>query len=193
MLAVVDSGVANLTSVMAALQRLGAEATVTAEAAVIAGAERIILPGVGSAGAAMARLREKKLEDVLKGLTQPVLGICLGMQIMFESSAEGGACLGIMPGRVEKLPSLPSMPVPHMGWNQIRQCRSALLEGIEEGSYVYFVHSYAAPVGDVTLAVTDYSAAFSAAVGRGNFFGCQFHPERSGAVGGRILGNFLRV
>lgn len=196
MIAVVDSGVANLTSVMAALQRIGADAVVTADPDKIKRADRVILPGVGAAGAAMAKLKERNLAEVLRGLTQPVLGICLGMQLLFENSTEGDVrCLGIIPGTVSKLPDDNGLPIPHMGWNQISVNRGncSLLRGVEDGSYVYFVHSYAARVSDATIATAEYGAKFSAAVNWRNFFGCQFHPERSSAVGSRILQNFMEI
>ena len=197
MLAVVDSGVANLASVMAALHRLGVEAEVTDKAGKIRAASRVILPGVGAAAAAMAQLDARTLTDVLRGLTQPVFGICLGMQLLFSHSEEGGGqeCLGILHANVTQLRSGLDMPVPHMGWNQIKRqnTESALLRGIEDGSFVYFVHSYAAPVGDYTLASCDYSDPFTAVAGYKNFFGCQFHPERSGVVGQNILKNFLEM
>ena len=194
---VVDSGVANLTSVMTALARLNVDAEVTDNAEKIKKAPRVILPGVGSAVAAMAQLEAKKLTDVLRRLTQPVLGICLGMQLLFARSDEGAGqdCLGILPGNVKHLPITPDMPVPHMGWNQVKinKADHPLLRGIEDESFVYFVHSYAAPVGDYTLASCDYIEQFSAVVGCKNFLGCQFHPERSGVIGQKILKNFLEM
>ena len=195
MLAVVDSGVANLASVMAALQRLGVAAEVTDKAERIQTASRVILPGVGSASAAMAQLEARRLIPVIRGLTQPVLGICLGMQLLFAHSEEGGGqdCLGLIRGNVERLPPKFDMPVPHMGWNQIKlhHVDHPLLRSIENGSFVYYVHSYAASVGDYTLASCAYSETFTAVAGHKNFFGCQFHPERSGIVGQQILKNFL--
>ena len=194
-LAVVDSGVANLTSVTAALERMGVKAEVTSNAQKIRDAPRVILPGVGAASAAMAQLKAKNLLDVLRALTQPVLGICLGMQIMFDRSEESGGCdcLGVIPGNIQQLPSKPDMPIPHMGWNQISLSAHAhpLLRGIEEGSFFYFVHSFAAPVGKSTLASCVYSEPFTAIAANKNFFGCQFHPERSSAKGRQILQNFL--
>ncbi len=194
-LAVIDSGVANLASVMGALKRLNADAVVTSDAQVIRAASRVILPGVGAASAAMAQLDAKKLSDVIRTLTQPVLGICLGMQLFYERSEESGGCqgLGIIKGNVKQLPAKQGMPIPHMGWNQLLLCvkKHPLLRGVTSGSFVYFVHSFAAPISDATLASCDYSEAFTAIVGYKNFFGCQFHPERSGAVGNRILQNFL--
>ncbi len=197
MIAVIDSGVANTASVMAALERIGADAAVTADAAKVRDASHVIFPGVGAAAAAMAQLASKKLIEAVRGLTQPVLGICLGMQVLFERSEENGGTdtLGAMPGTVRLLRASPTIPVPHMGWNRLalRSPGHPLLRGIEDGSFVYFVHSYAAPVAGLTLASARYGEEFSAMVGHGNFYGCQFHPERSGAVGQRVLENFLAM
>jgi len=195
--AIIDSGVANLASVTAAVQRLGFAAEITSKAECIQGAGHVILPGVGAATSAMQQLRQKNLVDVLRGLTQPVLGICLGMQLLFERSHEGAdgpvECLGLLPGDVALLRASPDMPVPHMGWNQLclRDPDHALLRGVGDGSFVYFVHSYAVPADGTALTTTEYGETFASSVGSGNFFGCQFHPERSGAVGARILENFL--
>lgn len=197
MIAVVDSGVANLASVMAALARLHVTCEITSEPARIQRAERVILPGVGSADAAMRQLRSKELTNVLRTLTQPVLGICLGMQLLYSRSEEGGGidCLGVMPGTVKQLEAGPERPVPHMGWNQIqiKPPQHPLLRGIGDGSFVYFVHSYAAPAGKHTLASCDYGIAFAAVVSRANYYGCQFHPERSGTAGSLLLKNFLEL
>lgn len=196
MIAVVDSGVANLTSVVAALHRLSAEAVVTSDPDQIARADRVILPGVGAAAAAMARLNARGLDACLPALTQPVLGICLGMQLLFTRSEENGgtAGLGVLEGTVRSLATTPDRIVPHMGWNTLKiAIPHPLLRGVDDESHVYFVHSYAAEVGTETLATCDYGHAFSAVVGRGNFFGCQFHPERSSAVGAQILKNFLSL
>ena len=196
MIAVVDSGVANLASVMAALQRLGADAIVTSNADALAAADRVIFPGVGAAAAAMARLTETGLSAVLRNLTQPVLGICLGMQLLFSGSDESGgvASLGVFDGIVRRLPAGPHITVPHMGWNTLKiDSAHPLLAGVEDGAFVYFVHSYAAAVGEHTLASCEHGTRFSAVVGQNNFFGCQFQPERSGAVGGKILQNFLAL
>lgn len=197
MIAVVDSGTANLASVMAALGRLGAKAEVTSEPAQIRRAEHVILPGVGAAEPAMRRLRERNLVDVLRVLDQPVLGICLGMQLLFTRSEEGGdtACLDLIAGTVEPLKATPNRPVPHMGWNDLRieQPAHSLLCGVADGAFVYFVHGYSTPVGEHTLASCKYGARFAAVVAHKNFFGCQFHPERSGASGGLILRNFLAI
>ncbi|MDP9126715.1 MAG: imidazole glycerol phosphate synthase subunit HisH [Pseudomonadota bacterium] len=197
MIAVIDSGVANLASVMASLQRLGAEAEITSDPVVIREAERVILPGVGSAAPAMAQLRDKQLVEVVRGLTRPVLGICLGMQLLFTRSEEGGdtSCLDIIPGEVRLLQSSAETPVPHMGWNTLalQAAEHPLLRGVADGSFVYFVHSFAAPSGPYSLALTTYGTAFTAIAQHKNFLGCQFHPERSSTAGSQILRNFLDI
>ena len=192
---IIDSGGANLASLQYALERLGARAHVTSDAREIAGAPRVVLPGVGSAADAMQRLRRTGLAELLPTLRQPVLGICLGMQLLFERSAEGVTeCLGVIPGTVRRLTAAPGRPVPHMGWNQLTRPRpDPLLAGIEPGAYFYFVHSYAVPACEVTLADVEYGEALSAVVRRANFWGTQFHPERSAAAGARLLGNFLEL
>jgi glutamine amidotransferase len=143
----------------------------------------------------MQRLRASGLDRLIPTLRQPVLGICLGMQLLFESSAEGETpCLGILPGRAERFADAPDRPVPHMGWNQLQhRSASSLLDGIADGEYAYFVHSYAVPVTEHTIATCTYGLPFSALVGRGNFHGAQFHPERSSRTGARLLENFLRL
>ena len=192
---IIDSGGANLASLQFAFERLGAKTRVTADAAEIKSAPRVILPGVGSAANAMARLRNNHVAELLPSLTQPVLGICLGMQLLFARSEEGETeCLGILPDSVKRLQPSAGRPVPHMGWNQLTPVREdPLLEGVAPNDYVYFVHSFAAPVSDVTLASADYGTALSAIVRRGNFWGTQFHPERSAHVGARVLANFLNL
>jgi imidazole glycerol-phosphate synthase subunit HisH len=192
---IIDSGGANLASLQFAFERLGAHTRVTADTAEIAAAPRVILPGVGSAGDAMSRLRKSGIADLLPSLKQPVLGICLGMQLLFEHSEEGDTdCLGILPDSVKRLKAASGRPVPHMGWNQLAPlCADPLLEGIATNDYVYFVHSYAVRVSDATLASTDYGPALSAIVRRANFWGTQFHPERSAEVGAKVLANFLRL
>jgi glutamine amidotransferase len=195
MLAIVDSGGANIASVRFALQRLGVESELTADTAVIRSAERVILPGVGSAVEGMKRLRERGLVDCVRALTQPVLGVCLGMQLLFESSEEGPTeTLGLIPGRVTLLPDSPGIQVPHMGWNTILTGKTvALLDGIGRDARFYFVHSYAGPVNAFTLASSDHGTPFAAMVQRGNFSGVQFHPERSGLAGAQLLKNFLTL
>jgi glutamine amidotransferase len=192
---IIDSGGANLASLQFAFERLGAKTQVTADADEILAAPRVILPGVGSAGDAMARLRGKQVASLLPALKQPVLGICLGMQLLFERSEEGDTeCLGILPTSVRRLEPKDGQPVPHMGWNQLSLVREdPLLSGITPNDYVYFVHSFAAPVSDVTLASAEYGTTLSAVVRRGNFWGTQFHPERSAQVGARVLANFLKL
>lgn len=191
----VDSGGANIGSVRYALERLGVQAAMSADAAVIRAADRVILPGVGAAGPAMARLGELALVDVLRSLSQPLLGICLGMQLLFDESEEGNvACLGLVPGRVRRMPESPGVRVPHMGWNRLQPTRpSSLLDGIGDGAQAYFVHSYAAPVTADCLARCGHGEYFAAVVQRGNVAGAQFHPERSAATGARLLENFLRT
>lgn len=192
---IVDSGGANLASLQHALTRLGASSTVSNDVAEIAAARRVLLPGVGSAALAMQRLRDRALDKLLPGLRQPVLGVCLGMQLLYEHSAEGDtACLGILPGKVSRLTAEPKLPVPHMGWNTTTRRRNdALLEALGDEDRFYFVHSYAAPATAATTATCEYGGEFAAVVERDNFHGVQFHPERSGPVGARLLANFLRV
>jgi glutamine amidotransferase len=195
MIAIVDSGGANISSVLFALERLGARAELTSDADKICGAERVILPGVGAAGAAMHKLRALGLVDILSRLEQPVLGVCLGMQLLFETSEEGETpMLGLLPGTVQHFTPAPGRTVPHMGWNSVdTRGDHPLLKDLPQESYFYFVHSYAAPCGDYTIGACDYGGDFSAIVAQHNFMGCQFHPERSGSVGAQILKNFLEV
>lgn len=192
---IVASGGANIASLQYALQRLDAAAEVSADGERIRAATHVILPGVGAAADAMSRLRRAQLEEVIPSLTQPVLGICLGMQLLHEGSDEGPtACLGIIPGRAARFADAPDHPVPHMGWNTLQLRRpSALLGGLADEDYAYFVHSYALPVGEATVAATSYGNAFSACVEWHNFYGTQFHPERSAALGARLLRNFLAL
>jgi glutamine amidotransferase len=192
---IIDSGGANLASLQFALERLEAPAVVSSNPSEILNATRVILPGVGSAQDAMQRLHSSGVAAVLPTLKQPVLGICLGMQLLFARSEEGPTeCLGVVSDTIRRLKAEPGRPVPHIGWNQLNALRAdPLLENIAENDYVYFVHSYAAPVSSITLARTDYGAQVSAVVRHGNFWGTQFHPERSGATGARILANFLKL
>lgn len=198
MTAIIDYDTGNLRSVAEALRRAGAEFTVTADPATLLRAERVILPGVGEASSAMARLREKGLDTLVPALTCPVLGICIGMQLMCLSSEEGDTrCMGIFPARVRRLPAAAPdggrIKVPHVGWDTLSGLRSPLFDGLDEGAYVYYVHSFAAEPCAETVAVTDYGGPFSAALACGNFFGVQFHPEKSGETGARILRNFLNM
>jgi imidazole glycerol-phosphate synthase subunit HisH len=192
---IVANGGANIASLQFALQRLEAASVVSADAAQIRAASHVILPGVGAAADAMSRLRGNRLDSLIPTLQQPVLGICLGMQLLYEASQEGDArCLGIIPGRAALLERSADRPVPHMGWNTLQIRRPcALLEGLADGDYAYFVHSYALGVSAATVASTGYGASFSACVQWRNFYGAQFHPERSAAVGARLLGNFLAI
>ena len=193
--AIIANGGANIASLRFALDRLGASSHLTADVDELRRAPRVILPGVGAAADAMERLQSLGLVSAILTLTQPVLGICLGMQLLFEGSEEGDTeCLGIFPARVTRFPDRQGFPVPHMGWNQVvPQGASPLTRGLGDDSYVYFVHSYAAPVGPWTEAVTDYGGEFSAIVRHANFHGAQFHPERSSRAGQRILANFLAL
>ena len=253
MIAITDYDTGNLRSVANALRRIGAEFTVTSDAAVLRQADRVLLPGVGEASSAMAKLRERGLDALIPTLTQPLLGICIGMQLMCLDSEEGDTrCLGIFPAHVVRLggrgttsgngagtandngksPGLPAagaatpgttlragapsnggakpavgvfrgaggvtggenpLKIPHVGWDTVGRLRSPLFDGLGEDTYLYYVHSFAAQACDATIAQTDYGGIFSAALGRGNFFGTQFHPEKSGRAGERILRNFLKL
>lgn len=191
--AIIDSGGANIASLQHALKRLGVSGRLTTDADEIRAARRVILPGVGAAGDAMQRLRDSGLIDVISELTQPVLGICLGMQLLAEASEEEDVeCLGIIPGVAAKLEAGVGLPVPNMGWCPVStRMPSELFVGIDDDSYFYFVHSYALPVSDFTLATARHKEPFSAVCGRANFTATQFHPERSSADGARLLSNFL--
>jgi len=193
--AIVDNGGGNVASVRYALDRLGVGSVLTQDPERVRSAGRVILPGVGAAREAMRRLAASGLDRLIPTLTQPVLGICLGMQLLYAASEEGGTdCLGVIPGRARRFPDAPGRAVPHMGWNQLTPLKpSPLLAGIAAGDYAYFVHSYALPPGPDTVATCDYGAAFTAIVSRGNFHGAQFHPERSARVGARLLENFLAL
>lgn len=194
-LAIIDSGGANIASLRFALERIGAESVLTTDPDVLRGATHVLLPGVGAAADCMARLRKAGLIETIRALRQPLLGICVGMQLLYQSSEEGDVqCLGLLPGRVQRFDPRLGLPIPHMGWNQLEfEQTSPLLEDISAGDYVYFVHSYCAPIGDATLASCTYGTAFSAIVQRGNVYGAQFHPERSARIGSLLLRNFLRL
>jgi len=191
----VDGGGTNIGSVRYALQRLGVDAPLVTDAARIRAASHVILPGVGAAGPAMQRLRELELVAVLRELRQPVLGVCLGLQLLFRASRESTEpCLGLIDAEVDKLAEAPGLRVPHMGWNTLAVQRPhALLQGLGAADQAYFVHSYAAPVGAWTLAACVHGSPFSAIVQKDNFYGMQFHPERSAAVGSLLLKNFLTL
>jgi imidazole glycerol-phosphate synthase subunit HisH len=198
--AVIDSGGANIASLLFALQRLGAPAELTVDPARIRAATHVLLPGVGAAHDTMQRLNGNGLATLIPTLTQPLLGICLGMQLLYAASAEAAAGhtatrgLGIVPDEVARLAASPELPVPHMGWNQADLLRDdPLFDGIATGAYFYFVHSFAAPVTADTLATCEYGGPFTAAVRHGNFRGVQFHPERSAGAGARLLANFISL
>lgn len=193
--AIVDGGGANIASLTGALKRLGASTRLTSDAAVIRAASHVILPGVGAAADAMRTLEARGLVNVIPELTQPVLGICLGLQLLAAHSDEDDtACLGVFPGRAALLEGGPDAPVPNMGWCRLSLSREhPLTEGVGDGSYFYFVHSYALPVGDRTLATARHTEDFTAVAARENFVATQFHPERSSAAGSRLLANFLRM
>jgi imidazole glycerol-phosphate synthase subunit HisH len=193
--AIVDGGGANIASLTGALQRLGARARLTADTAAIRAASHVVLPGVGAAGDAMRTLRARGLADVIPDLTQPVLGICLGLQLLAaRSDEEDTDCLGVLPGSARKLEGGPDAPVPNMGWCRVSLAGThPLTQGIEDGSHFYFVHSYALPVGDCTIATATHTRQFTAVAARANFVATQFHPERSSAPGRRLLANFLRM
>jgi len=192
-IAIIDSGGANIASLLFALERLGRSADLTTDADLIRSADRVLLPGVGAARDAMDRLTAANLIDVIRKLTQPVLGICLGMQLLLDGSDEEDVeCLGIMPGIAARLSSSPACPVPNMGWCATQKTSDhLLLNEIDDGSHFYFLHSYALPIADHTLATAEHAEPFSAVIGQGNFLAAQFHPERSSAAGAQLLRNFL--
>ncbi|EKD91735.1 MAG: imidazole glycerol phosphate synthase subunit HisH [uncultured bacterium] len=195
MIAIIPCG-ANIASVQFALDRLGKKSIVTQDAKIIQSASHVILPGVGSAKQAMQKLQLLELIDVIRNLKQPVLGICLGMQILYHYSQEGDiSCLGLLSGNITLLEKKLALTIPHMGWNQLefKLANSSLLKNIKNKSYVYFVHSYAAAINSNTIATTNYGALFSAIVQNKNFYGVQFHPERSGKIGEQILKNFINI
>ena len=193
--AIIDCGGANIASLTNALDRLGMASVLTRDASTIENAGHVILPGVGAAADTMQRLASDKLLEVIVNLRQPVLGICLGMQLFAESSEEDDArCLGIVPTVAKRLPALPKLPVPNMGWCQVHQDSTHdLFAGIDDGSYFYFVHSFALAPGDYTLATAEHAEPFTAVLAQGNFLATQFHPERSAKAGARLLGNFLAI
>ena len=192
---ILDTGCANLSSVNYAIQRLGYQPVVSRDADVVLRADKLFLPGVGTAQAAMDQLEQRDLVDLIKACTQPVLGICLGMQLLASSSEESGGVptLGIIDTPVIKMEDR-GLPLPHMGWNQVTaNADSHLFRGIADDAYFYFVHGYAMPVCTDTIAQANYGEPFTAAVAKDNFFGVQFHPERSGAAGAQLLKNFLEM
>jgi imidazole glycerol-phosphate synthase subunit HisH len=194
-IAVIELGCANTASVMFALERLGVEAYLTSDANNIKAAQKVVLPGVGAAGFAMQQIHDLKLYETIKAITVPLLGVCLGQQLLFEASDEGDVtCLGLIPGRVRKINAPPPLVVPHMGWNQLGTLKDdPLTEGLNPGDYAYFVHSFICPITDHTLSISTYGEPFAAMVRRDNVWGCQFHPERSSQTGLKILDNFVRL
>lgn len=193
--AIIKYNAGNIFSVQHTLQRLGIEALITADKEVISGADKIIFPGVGQAETIMNYLRSQHLDQLIRELKQPVLGICLGMQLMCDYSEEGNTdCLGIFHIPVKRfIPAQQEDKVPHMGWNTLTHLDSDLFKGMEDNEFAYFVHSYYAPVNEYTAAQTDYILPFSAALHKDNFYATQFHPEKSGKTGEQILVNFLNL
>ena len=192
---IVNTGCANISSVKFAVERLGTPVAVSDDVAVIQKADKVFLPGVGSANAAMASIQQKQLASCIQNLTQPVLGICLGMQLMVEKSEESLSdntpCLGLIPGQVKRM-QVGDLRLPHMGWNTVTPIGDApLFKGIDAGSYFYFVHSFAVAVSEFTMASCQYGMDFSAGIHKDNFFGVQFHPERSSDAGAQLLKNFI--
>ena len=194
--AVLNYGAGNVASVQFALERLGARIRLTDDPVVVKEAERLILPGVGAAAYAMARLRERGLIEAIKAFPRPLLGICLGQQLLFKASEEGDGVetLGFIPGRVRAIEPAPDRPVPHMGWSRLSHyLEDPMMQGVADGAYVYFVHGYVCPDGPATVSRADYGRPIPAVVRSGNRWGCQFHPERSAETGATILRNFLEL
>ncbi|UGA56432.1 imidazole glycerol phosphate synthase subunit HisH [Vibrio sp. VB16] len=197
---IIDTGCANVSSVKFAIERLGYPVTISKDPSVVLAADKLFLPGVGTASEAMKNLAERDLIALVKQVEKPLLGICLGMQLLGKLSYEKGSvgneiveCLSLCDGEV-RLMDTGDLPLPHMGWNTVTaQKGNPLFDGIEEDEYFYFVHSYAMPVGDDTIARCDYGNAFTAAVQNGNYYGVQFHPERSSKAGSRLIKNFLEL
>lgn len=197
---IIDTGCANVSSVKFAIERLGYDVTISKDPAVVLGADKLFLPGVGTASEAMKNLEERDLIELVKKVEKPLLGICLGMQLLGKLSQEKGQkadeiveCLGLCDGEVRLLQT-GDLPLPHMGWNTVSANPGhPLFKDIEEGEYFYFVHSFAMPVGDYTIAQCDYGNSFSAAVQTGNYYGVQFHPERSSKAGSKLIQNFLEL
>lgn len=190
--AVIKYNAGNIRSVDYALKRLGVEAVITADKEVLQAADKVIFPGVGEAETTMKHLRASRMDELIKNLRQPVLGICLGMQLMCRFSEEENTWgLGIFPMEVKKFTD--SCKVPHMGWNTVRKLKTTLFQGINPGEWMYFVHSYYVPVTDYCIATCDYQCSFAAAICKNNFYGCQFHPEKSAGAGEKIIKNFLDI
>ncbi|MEM6377558.1 MAG: imidazole glycerol phosphate synthase subunit HisH [Bacteroidota bacterium] len=192
--AIIDYNAGNVRSVLFAMERLGVDAILTDDPTKIRQADKVIFPGVGEASTTMAYLKDKKLDEVIRSLTQPVLGVCLGMQLLCEYSEENDTpCLGIIPQRVKLFQPYNGEKVPHMGWNSIKTEGNSIFTPNVNGDYVYFVHSYYVELGPHTTAVTDYCHPFSAGLHKDNFYATQFHPEKSGSVGETIIQNFLSI
>ncbi|WP_392561991.1 imidazole glycerol phosphate synthase subunit HisH [Orbus sturtevantii] len=191
---ILDTGCANLSSVKYAIERLGYQPTITAQPELVLQSDKLFLPGVGTAKAAMEQLKERHLIELIKVCTQPILGICLGMQLMAKHSEEGDVdTLGFIDETIIKIPDH-GLPLPHMGWNKVyAKAGDHLFRDIPEGTYFYFVHGYALPLCSATIAETSYGESFTAAVQKDNYFGVQFHPERSGTAGAKLLKNFLEM
>ncbi len=197
---IIDTGCANVSSVKFAIERLGYPVTISKEPEVVLGADKLFLPGVGTASEAMKNLAERDLIELVKKVEKPLLGICLGMQLLGKVSQEKGQkadelveCLGLCEGEV-KLLETGELPLPHMGWNTVKtKPEHPLFKEIEEGEYFYFVHSFGMPVGDYTIAECEYGKPFTAAVQSGNYYGVQFHPERSSKAGSKLIQNFLEL
>ncbi|OBS97086.1 imidazole glycerol phosphate synthase, glutamine amidotransferase subunit [Vibrio tasmaniensis] len=197
---IIDTGCANVSSVKFAIERLGYAVEISKEPEVVLAADKLFLPGVGTASEAMKNLQERDLVSLVKQVEKPLLGICLGMQLLGKLSQEKGQkadalveCLGLCDGEVRLLET-GDLPLPHMGWNTVTATPNhALFKDIEEGEYFYFVHSFAMPVGDYTIAQCDYGNPFTAAVQSGNYYGVQFHPERSSKAGSKLIQNFLEL
>jgi glutamine amidotransferase len=194
-LVIVKYNAGNIRSVLYALERIGREGRVTDDPVEIAAADKVIFPGVGEASSAMKYLRERGLDDLIRRLQQPVLGICLGMQLMCTHSEENDTrCLGIFDTRVKKFHQPdPSLKVPQIGWNNLFDTKEPLFHGVDKNAYCYFVHSYYAELSNETIAVTDYGIRFSSGLHKNNFYGVQFHPEKSSVAGQKILSNFLSL
>jgi glutamine amidotransferase len=195
MITVIEIGCANTASVLWALERAGAQVRLSSDAAEIAAAEKVVLPGVGAAGYAMSRIHDLGLFETIRNIKVPLLGVCLGQQLLFDGSTEGNvACLGLIPGQVTKMESEDGLVVPHMGWNQLEATHNdPLTTGVKDGDFAYFVHSFVCPVNAHTLSTCTYGQPFAAMVRKDNVWGCQFHPERSSAAGALILKNFLSI
>lgn len=197
---IIDTGCANVSSVKFAIERLGYPVTISKEPEVVLSADKLFLPGVGTASEAMKNLAERDLIELVKKVEKPLLGICLGMQLLGKVSQEKGQkadelveCLGLCEGEV-KLLETGELPLPHMGWNTVKaKPEHPLFKEIEEGEYFYFVHSFGMPVGDYTIAECEYGKPFTAAVQSGNYYGVQFHPERSSKAGSKLIQNFLEL